>query len=73
MDASDTKRDGSSMDRKPRPHFEAVKFRKFRVLIVEDNPVDRELLKAHLEDMGFANVQQARHVKLQGLWKSFRC
>ena len=43
-------------------------FAKLRVLIVEDNPVDRELLKALLEKMGFLNIQEARH-GIEGVFK----
>lgn len=35
-------------------------FAKLKVMIVEDNPVDRELLKSQLEKMGFENIVEAR-------------
>lgn len=39
-----------------------------RVLVVEDNPVDRELLKAQLDKIGFRNVQEAHH-GAEGIFK----
>lgn len=43
-------------------------FEKFRVLIADDNPVDRALLKAQLEDMGFLFIQEAQNGS-EGLFK----
>lgn len=46
-----------NMDSKELPS----KYSQLRVLIVEDNAVDRELLKSHLENFGFENIQEAKN------------
>lgn len=43
-------------------------FERLRVLIGDDNPVDRALLKAQLEDMGFIFIQEAQNGS-EGLFK----
>ncbi len=35
-------------------------FEKIRVLIVDDNPVDRHILRAQLEELGFLFIQEAQ-------------
>lgn len=40
------------------------KFSEFRVLVVEDNLVDRELIKVHLAGLGFTQVQEAPNGKI---------
>ncbi len=42
------------------PNVSNMTFEKFRVLIVDDNPVDRQILKAQLEDLGFLYIQEAQ-------------
>lgn len=41
------------------PANEAI-FSQLRVLIIDDNSVDREMLRIHLEDLGFKGIQEAR-------------
>src|SRR5687768_2567562 len=40
----------------------------FRILIVDDNPVDREIIKSHLDSIGFRNIQMARNGN-EGIFK----
>jgi two-component system chemotaxis response regulator CheY len=35
-------------------------FSQLRILVVDDNPVDREMVRIHLQSLGFENLQEAQ-------------